>query len=411
MAIIRLQDKTPNVYTWESRDFQLISRLYDCVINGVKYDIDSMLGVLDAAKCRSNILQLVQTRLGFFTHRDVEDDTLRCVLQAFPLMVKAKGSLKAIRSAINTFLKAYGVTTEINVWYVNEAEVVYNTQVDDHTVIIGLNKALTNLYVLEEIFRYILPTGFGFYLYFYNTIDEIQEFAYKQHATLIYASDNINSMLRGSPDEVSDLSNRTLGGIDVTEIASSDSLADTVSGTYNPGDNSKFLGILTQEPATGSDNYTYIKLNSNSYELYYKYNSVWNKIDYKGVVSEKPSSLTNGLSWTIINDAISISGVDEVTVELDSYTFEKAVGRKTKTYTYNGSAWMDGKEEVDLSSLGINVVGTLVADAKITVFENVTENSIINDKNICNHYIWFTGLTNPINTKCLYDLYETVEGE
>ena len=72
---------------------------------------------------------------------------------------------------------------------------------------------------------------------------------------------------------------------------------------------------------------------------------------------------------------------------------------------------MDGKEEVDLSSLGINVVGTLVADAKITVFENVTENSIINDKNICNHYIWFTGLTNPINTKCLYDLYETVEGE
>lgn len=128
--------------------------------------------------------------------------------------------------------------------------------------------------MLEEIFRYILPTGFGFYLYFYNTIDEIQEFAYKQHATLIYASDNINSMLRGSSDEVSDLSNRTLGGIDVTEIASSDSLADTVSGTYSPGDNSKFLGILTQEPATGSDNYTYIKLNSNSYELYYKYNSV-----------------------------------------------------------------------------------------------------------------------------------------
>lgn len=415
MAIIRLQDKTPNVYTWESRDFQLISRLYDCVVNSVKYDIDSMLGVLDAAKCRSNILQLVQTKLGFFTHRDVEDDTLRCILQAFPLMVRAKGSLRAIQQAINTFLKAYGVTTEINVWYVNEAEVVYNTQVDDHTVIIGLNKALTNLYVLEEIFRYILPTGFGFYLYFYNTIDEIQEFAYKQHAKLIYASDNINSMIRGSSDVVSadDLSNRTLGGFDITEIASSDSLIPTVNGTYEPSDNSKFLGILTQEPATGSDNYTYIKLNNNSYELYYKYNSKWNKIDYKGAMSTKPSSMTNGLSWSIINDTISINGADGVSVELDSYVFEKSVGRKTKTYTYDGTSWIDSdtKKAVDLSSLGINVVGQSVKDAKIKVFENITSNSIINDKNICNHYIWFTGLTNPINTKCLYDLYNVVEGK
>ena len=116
--MIRLQDKTPEVYCAESRDFQLFCRLYDCVINGVKFDIDTIPDILDAMTCRTSMLQLLQTKLGFFTNKKLTDDALRYVLTAFPIMVKNKGSLKSIQQAVNVFFKVYGIRSEVKVWLV-----------------------------------------------------------------------------------------------------------------------------------------------------------------------------------------------------------------------------------------------------------------------------------------------------
>ena len=46
----------PQIYINESRDFQLISRLYDVLFSGVKYDIDSMVNILDATLTRDDLL-------------------------------------------------------------------------------------------------------------------------------------------------------------------------------------------------------------------------------------------------------------------------------------------------------------------------------------------------------------------
>ena len=61
MSLFRIQDKTPEVYTSTSRDFQLIGRLYDCIINGVKFDIDSILDIINTDFIDSKLLKLLQT--------------------------------------------------------------------------------------------------------------------------------------------------------------------------------------------------------------------------------------------------------------------------------------------------------------------------------------------------------------
>ena len=53
MSIINVQEMTPQIYTEESRDFQLLSRLYDCVFNGMKFDTDSIVELIDTQQCRT----------------------------------------------------------------------------------------------------------------------------------------------------------------------------------------------------------------------------------------------------------------------------------------------------------------------------------------------------------------------
>ena len=50
MPIVRLSDKTPEIYSKESRDFQLLCNVFDCFVNGIKSDIDSMIDVVNTER-------------------------------------------------------------------------------------------------------------------------------------------------------------------------------------------------------------------------------------------------------------------------------------------------------------------------------------------------------------------------
>ena len=62
MAIFRLQSNVPEIYINESRDFQLLCRLYDCVLGGVKLDIDTLENIIDTRSCNSILLQLLELK-------------------------------------------------------------------------------------------------------------------------------------------------------------------------------------------------------------------------------------------------------------------------------------------------------------------------------------------------------------
>ena len=40
----------------ESRDFQILARLSDVLFSGIKYDIDSMINILDATLAKDRML-------------------------------------------------------------------------------------------------------------------------------------------------------------------------------------------------------------------------------------------------------------------------------------------------------------------------------------------------------------------
>lgn len=299
--MIRLQDKTPEVYCSESRDFQLFCRLYDCVVNGIKFDIDTIPDILDAMTCRSSMLQLLQTKVGFFTNKQLTDDALRYVLTAFPMMVKNKGSLKAVQQAVNVFFKVNGIRSEVQIWSVSEPTQIYDTWVDDNTIIIGINSTIKDVSLLEEIFRYILPTGFGYYFYFYNQVDEITSYLQEHKATLLFTSDNINSQVRAIKDIYDgndDAINRLLNGIDTMGIASVDTQIKTLNGTYTAGDRNKFLGRFSSLDEVPSDNLQYddtVLIDTEEY----LYRSGWHRVRFRGA-EENLDLVVNASEYDIV---------------------------------------------------------------------------------------------------------------
>lgn len=226
MPLIRVQDSVPECYENQSRDFQLIGRLYDCVINGVKFDIDSMLNLTNTLKCNQRVLQLLQTKLGFFSDALLTDDELRYTLSAFPFIVKNKGSLKGIKQAVYVFLKANHLISSAMI------SIMQKDGVNPYSIVIGINSPIMNTTLLDEIFKYILPTGYTVSYMFYTNISADDLFKMSVEANAIFVSNTINSRVRaGTSDSIDgetltfdNISDHLIGAVDTTEIISTDSV-------------------------------------------------------------------------------------------------------------------------------------------------------------------------------------------
>lgn len=170
--MIKLENGVPQAYVEESRDFQLFIRAYDVLMNMVKQDADTLKYITDTKQCDSKLLPLLKTKLGFFTNYPMNDDMLRGILSGFPLIVKNKGSLLSIQQALNIFLRVLNIKTEIVIKVTdNESETAYGSiVVGDHTLLIAIKSALHNFYILEELFKYIMPIGYQYSFYFYKEL-------------------------------------------------------------------------------------------------------------------------------------------------------------------------------------------------------------------------------------------------
>lgn len=285
MSMIRLQHHTPDIYTRESRDFQLLLRLYDCVINGVEYDITTINSTLDTMLCKSNVIPLLQTKLGFFTKGQYNDEDIRYILAGFKDIIRNKGSLKAIQYLMSLYLKIKNITSPLSAYYITEEKTLSNGFIiPAYSVIIEIRSNFTDTALLEEVLRYILPAGVGYYIYFYQTILEYDNFIYDDNATLLFTSININSRLRGSNQIFNDetnkqlnlndanflnkMDNKIIGSINsmiVAPISSSyePDLISTQSNSsvirYNAGEDNLFLGIYETDATNKTLDITYFQ--------------------------------------------------------------------------------------------------------------------------------------------------------
>lgn len=167
--MFRIQDNVPDVYINESRDFQLISRLYDLLFSGVKYDIDSMVNVLDATLIKENMLQLLCTKIGFFPRVDIDANVLRYIIASFPYIIKNKGNKLGIQYAINAILKAENNPLSVGKPRIEIINSEASVNQQPYTVYIYTNIDIYNKLALDEVLRYVLPIGSAYQVNRYDS--------------------------------------------------------------------------------------------------------------------------------------------------------------------------------------------------------------------------------------------------
>lgn len=149
---LRLTENVPDIYVKESRDFQLLCRLYDMTHQDIRYHIDTMTNSLTAEKANNRILPLLADRIGFRTNKHIDDNVLRYIISAFPYIIKNKGTQKGIEQAAATILKAENSIDPPTITIDN----------DNYVITITTPIKIFNKVALEELLKYIVPAGYIF---------------------------------------------------------------------------------------------------------------------------------------------------------------------------------------------------------------------------------------------------------
>lgn len=247
--MFRLQNNVPSTYIEQSRDFQLFCRLYDCINNGVQFDISTITDILDPIKVNDRIVKLLATRVGFITDVDIDNTVLRYILSAYPYIIKNKGTRKGIEAVVNAILHAeHSIKAAI-------IEVINKSAEDSNQVGYSINiytpiiLSYTTRKALDELLKYIVPTGYIIEILPY---DKLPSSTY-ENTTLILDTSNIvsvqgpittTSSIRGSESEYIDpesskgvyisdnpIINRLVNNFDTVEVVGSKNYNSSISSS------------------------------------------------------------------------------------------------------------------------------------------------------------------------------------
>lgn len=238
MAVFRLQDNLPEVYTEMSRDFQLLCRLYDITNIAYKFDIDSIKDITDTNFIDSRLLPLLQTKLGFFSDKQFDNNVLRYILKAFPIMVKNKGSIKGIKQAINVFLKIHKINTNVIIM-INDNNVQDPNQA--YTIQIGIESAFKDTTALTEMLKYILPVGYVSSVFFYTPLPTYTKHSVSDVGNIRVLTYNLGSQFRAADGKYFKIVDDSVQFVDIKDITLDRTLSAVDTGSvysiYDKNDN------------------------------------------------------------------------------------------------------------------------------------------------------------------------------
>lgn len=149
--MIKTRNLVPGIYYNESRDFQVLGRTFDILFNHVKTNVDLMKGLPFSKNCDIHLLPLLSVSLGFTNKRNYSNEELSALCSSFIYLLKIKGTKEAIQEAVNLMLHAHHINKIANV-----------KQDDDFNFNIYIPEELDDTTILNDIFEYILPSGFTY---------------------------------------------------------------------------------------------------------------------------------------------------------------------------------------------------------------------------------------------------------
>lgn len=193
--MIRYQELVPDYYIEKSRDFQVLCRLYDFTLNATKYNIDSMNAITDTRRAKDTILPLIGDKFGIY---DRESYSNRFLLEALPIALKYKGSLKAVNILINAFLDSQEIFDYVTAFVSKdedsavEISEILNRDVKPYTIVIFISDYpdMTSLHILDEYLQMVIPSGMIVeYMFGLNKVI-FEKFRYKEYVFLFYTNES-----------------------------------------------------------------------------------------------------------------------------------------------------------------------------------------------------------------------------
>ena len=150
------RNQVPDIYTSESRDFQLFESLLDVIFN---YNISNTRGIdylRYPLKTDNALLKLLCDYVGFFTNTYYPDELLRSIILNFPYLIKKKGTIASIKEAIIAIQQAY--TSRAQVEVVEDARVVEDERRWTYVIHITEGVPVDRIYI-DSILQYLRPVG------------------------------------------------------------------------------------------------------------------------------------------------------------------------------------------------------------------------------------------------------------
>lgn len=222
--MFRTQNNVPEIYVNGSRDFQLLCRLKDAMFGGVKYNIDSLKHTSNTMEMNNVLLPLLKSKVGFFSDDTLTEDQLRILLNAFPTLIKHKGSKKAIYETIHAWFRLHQISGKL-----------ISIDVDNirYKITLNINSLEADTSLLDTIFEYIIPSAYEVEYRFATDYALGDNFVFDDNIDIITISNKTNSRIQ-TKDAYGDnaIANRLVGSVGLTEIATKEDL--TSAAVQNP---------------------------------------------------------------------------------------------------------------------------------------------------------------------------------
>ena len=152
--MIKTKNLTPENYYKQSRDFQLIGRIFDFVLNYLKTNVDAVSNNPFSEDFDLELTKILATSLGFKQSHEYNNKQLKALCSTFTYLLRNKGNIKSIENLLNLL-----ANTENNA---DRFIVNINEEVDPYNLLIYIPLDVKDTTLCEDVLKYILPAGMSY---------------------------------------------------------------------------------------------------------------------------------------------------------------------------------------------------------------------------------------------------------
>ena len=152
--LFKLEENVPDIYVEMSRDFQLLCRVYDILVNSNIIIQSKIRQQLNIEQIDDKLLKLLAGRLGFNSDNYIPTEVMRSILLQFPSMIKNKGTKVGIEQAIKSVIKQTSNVNNVSISNVS----MDNGEID--VTVVSDDASAVDMSYLSNVLKYVVPVGY-----------------------------------------------------------------------------------------------------------------------------------------------------------------------------------------------------------------------------------------------------------